>query len=197
MTHTYCPSQETAFEAHGCVPGHPGHLRLGVRGSSCGRLVYTSRASYVSPDDILDQGLVFEGLDRVDVLNITWSGGLWVHVESRVGFDAGSVIGANSWRWTLQGHLETIGRWGVRSLDRVSVNMSTIYLTSAFNGVVLATSGGPSTANPPSDSTWLTHISTSLLIRPTHNISALIHFVREAWREGFAVVRADMGSAKV
>ncbi|KAF8183037.1 hypothetical protein K438DRAFT_1839507 [Mycena galopus ATCC 62051] len=166
---------------------------------------YASRASHVSPDDILDQGLVFEGPDRVDVLNITWSGGLWVNVEARVGFDAGSVIGVNSapdGDGLFEDIWKSIGRWGVRSLDRVSVNMTTIYLTSASDGAVLATIEStpvvvPLTANPPSDSTWLTHISTPLLIRPTHNTSALIHFVREAWREGSAAVRADVGSVEV
>ncbi|KAJ7824723.1 hypothetical protein B0H14DRAFT_2822778 [Mycena olivaceomarginata] len=165
---------------------------------------YASRASHISADDILDQGLVFEGPDRVDVLNITWSGGLWVNVEARVGFDAGSVIGVNSspdGDGLLKDLWKSIGRWGVRSLDRVSVNMSTIYLTSE-SGVVLATIEPtpvvmPLTANPPSDSTWLTHISTPLLIRPTHNASALIHFVREAWRDGSAAVRADVGSVEV
>ncbi|KAF7343274.1 hypothetical protein MVEN_01759500 [Mycena venus] len=150
---------------------------------------YASRASHVSADDILNEGLVFEGPDRVDVLNITWSGGLWVNIEARVGFDAGSVIGVNSspdGDSFFEDIWKSIGRWGVRSLDRVSVNMSTIYLTSASDtSVVLATIEPtpvvvPLTANPPSDSTWLTHISTPLLIRPTSNVSALIHFTWEA-----------------
>ncbi|KAJ7025420.1 hypothetical protein C8F04DRAFT_1400596 [Mycena alexandri] len=167
---------------------------------------YASRASHVSPDDILDEGLVFEGPDRVDVLNITWSGGLWVNVEGRMGFDAGSVIGVNAapdGDGILQDIWKSIGRWGVRRLDRVSVNMSTIYLTSQSDpSVILATIEPspvvvPLTANPPSDSTWLTHISTPLLIRPTTNTSALIHFVREAWREGSAAVKADVGSIDV
>ncbi|KAJ7716304.1 hypothetical protein B0H16DRAFT_1898438 [Mycena metata] len=167
---------------------------------------YASRASHISPDDILNDGLVFEGPDRVDVLNITWSGDLWVNVEGRMGFDAGSVIGVNAapdGDGILQDIWKSIGRWGVRRLDRVSVNMSTIYLTSQSDpSVILATIEPspvvvPLTANPPSDSTWLTHISTPLLIRPTTNTSALIHFVREAWREGSAAVKADVGSVDV
>ncbi|KAF7366892.1 hypothetical protein MSAN_00947900 [Mycena sanguinolenta] len=165
---------------------------------------YASPASHVSPDDILKEGLVFEGPDRVDVLNISWSGGLWVNVEARVGFDAGSVIGVNSSPDDGDGLFKdiwkSIGRWGIRRLDRVSVNMSTISLTAG--SVVLATVEPtpvevPLTADPPSDSTWLTHISTPLLIRPTSNISALAHFVREAWRDGSAAVRADVGSVEV
>ncbi|KAJ6453603.1 hypothetical protein C8R45DRAFT_915710 [Mycena sanguinolenta] len=165
---------------------------------------YASPASHVSPDDILNEGLVFEGPDRVDVLNISWSGGLWVNVEARVGFDAGSVIGVNTSPDDGDGLFrdiwKSIGRWGIRRLDRVSVNMSTISLTSG--SVVLATIEPtpvevPLTADPPSDSTWLTNISTPLLIRPTSNISALAHFVREAWREGSVAVRADVGSVEV
>lgn len=167
---------------------------------------YASRASHVSADDILEEGLVFEGPDRVDVLNITWNGGLWVNIEARMGFDAGSVIGVNpapEGDGVLQDIWKSIGRWGVRTLDRVSVNMSTIYLTSQSDpSVILATIEPtpvevPLTANPPSDSTWLTPISIPVLIRPTFNTSALIHFVREAWRDGSAAVKADVGTVDV
>ncbi|KAJ7111482.1 hypothetical protein C8R44DRAFT_883276 [Mycena epipterygia] len=167
---------------------------------------YASRASHASPDDILNEGLVFEGPDRVDVLSVTWSSGLWVNVEARMGFDAGSIIGVNAspdGDGFLEDVWKAVGRWGVRRLDRVSVNMSTIYLTSQSDpSVILATIEPtpvvvPLTANPPSDSSWLTHISTPLLIRPTSNTSALIHFVREAWREGSAAVKADVGHVDV
>ncbi|KAJ7766322.1 hypothetical protein DFH07DRAFT_915995 [Mycena maculata] len=167
---------------------------------------YASRASHASADDLLNEGLVFEGPDRVDVLNITWTGGIWVNVEARMGFDAGSVIGVNvspDGDGFLQDVWKAVGRWGVRRLDRVSVNMSTIYLTSQSDpSVVLATIEPtpvvvPLTANPPSDSTWLTNISSPLLLRPTHNTSALIHFIREAWRDGSAAVRADVGNVDV
>ncbi|KAJ7092795.1 hypothetical protein B0H15DRAFT_832541 [Mycena belliarum] len=164
---------------------------------------YASRVSHVSPDDILTDGLVFRGPDRIDVLNITQSGGLWVNVEARMGFDAGAVVGVNAspeGDSFLENLWKAVGRWGVRSLDRVSVNMTTIYLTS--HSTVLATIEVspvvvPLTANPPSDMSWLTRISTPLLIRPTSNTSDLIHFVREAWREGSAAVRADVGHVDV
>ncbi|KAJ7624696.1 hypothetical protein FB45DRAFT_85999 [Roridomyces roridus] len=170
---------------------------------------YASRASHVSADDILQQGLVFESPDRVDVLNVTWSGGIWVNVEARVGFDAGAVIGVNAappddgGDGFFEGIWKGIGRWGVRSVERVSVNMTTIQLTSQHDpSIVLATIEStpvvvPLTANPPKDSTWLTRISTPLLLRPTHNTSALFQFVREAWSEGVAAVRADVGNVDV
>ncbi|KAJ7291524.1 hypothetical protein C8J57DRAFT_1163649 [Mycena rebaudengoi] len=162
---------------------------------------YAARASHASADDLLNEGLVFQGPDRVDVLNITWSGGIWVNVEARVGFDAGAIIQVNSEPKDddlFKDIWKAIGRWGVRRLDRVSVNMSTIYLTSqSDSSVVLAQIEStpvvvPLTANPPSDFTWLTKISTPLLIRPTSNTSALLHFVQEAWREGTAAVKADV-----
>ncbi|KAJ7206485.1 hypothetical protein GGX14DRAFT_698363 [Mycena pura] len=166
---------------------------------------YASRASHISTDDILNDGLVFQGPDRVDVLSITWSGGIWVRMEARMGFDAGSVIGVNASPddGLLRNIWKAVGRWGVHTLDRVSVNMSTIDITSQSNpSVVLATIEPspvviPLTANPPSDWTWLTPISTPLLIRPTSNTSALFQFVREAWRDGSAAVKADVGSVEV
>ncbi|KAJ7624680.1 hypothetical protein FB45DRAFT_980035 [Roridomyces roridus] len=170
-------------------------------------LSYASRASHVSADDILQQGLVFEGPDRVDVLNVTWLGGIWVNVEARVGFDAGAVIGVNAAPDDGDGFFEGIwkgiGRWGVRSVERVSVNMTTIQLTSQHDpSIVLATIEStpvvvPLPANPPKDSTWLTRISTPLLLRLTHNTSALFQFVREAWSEGVAAVKADVGNVDV
>ncbi|KAJ7243606.1 hypothetical protein B0H12DRAFT_1221126 [Mycena haematopus] len=163
---------------------------------------YASRASHVSADDILTSGLVFEGPDRVDVRNVTSSGALWVSVEARVGLDAGAVLGVNPGDdGLLSGVWKGIGRWGVRRLDRVSVTMSAITLTSAA-GDVLATIEPaplvvPLSAGPPPDASWLTRIETTVLIRPTANASALVHFVREAWAEGSVAVRADVGSVEV
>jgi hypothetical protein len=37
---------------------------------------------------------VFRGPDALDVLNISEHSGLWQVLDGRVGFDAGSVIGA-------------------------------------------------------------------------------------------------------
>ncbi|KAJ6565632.1 hypothetical protein DFH09DRAFT_1157700 [Mycena vulgaris] len=165
---------------------------------------YASQVSHVSADDILNEGLVFQGPDRVDVLNVTWGGGIWVNVEARMGFDAGAIIGVNAspdGDGFFQDIWKALGRWGVRTLDRVSVSMTTIHLTSE-TGVILATIEStpvvvPLTANPPDDLTWLTRISIPLLIQPTSNTSALIHFVREAWSTGSAAVKADVGHVDV
>lgn len=168
---------------------------------------YASRASNVSPDDILNNALVFRGPDRINVLNITSTGEIWVNLEARVGVDAGSILDVDSdpdedaslsrdiWK--------SIGRWGVRKLDRVSVSMSTVNLTLAYDpstilaSVDIAPVEVALTADLPSDVSWLSRISVPLLIRPTSNSSVLLHFVREAWRTGSAAIETEVGSVVV
>ncbi|KAF7327215.1 hypothetical protein MKEN_00298600 [Mycena kentingensis (nom. inval.)] len=166
---------------------------------------YASRASHISTDDIMDQGLVVRGPDRVDVLSVSPTGGIRLRVQGRMGFDAGAVMGVNAQSSdSLLGDIwKALGRWGVRTLDHVAVNMSSITLTAASDPtIVLATIVPapvvvPLTANPPADLSWLTPISTTVLIRPTTNATALVKFVREAWRDGFAAIRAEIGSVDV
>nr|GAT58969.1 predicted protein [Mycena chlorophos] len=163
---------------------------------------YASRASDICTDAIIHDGLVFRGPDRVDVLSISGDGGIRLQVQGRMGFDAGAVLGVNA--EADDGFFEDIwkavGRWGIRSLDRVSVSTSTASIVS--QGIVLATVETsplvvPLTANPPSDKSWLTRFSTPLLIRPTTNTTALVDFVREAWRDGWVTVKVDLGSVDV
>ncbi|KAF7289184.1 hypothetical protein MIND_01379500 [Mycena indigotica] len=175
---------------------------LGAIGVGILAWTYASRASHISTDDILTEGLVFRGPDRVDVLSISPQGGIALRVGGRLGFDAGAVLGVSAESDdTLFGDIwKAVGRWGIRRLNRVAVNMSTIALVAGH--VVLATVEPspvviPLTASPPSDSSWLTPISMPLLIRPTTNTTALIEFVRESWRDGWAVVRADVSNVDV
>ena len=51
---------------------------------------------FVSSEELLDRAVTVKGPDRLDVLNITEGGGIWIKVEGRVGVDAGAVIGVNS-----------------------------------------------------------------------------------------------------
>ncbi|THU87982.1 hypothetical protein K435DRAFT_762209 [Dendrothele bispora CBS 962.96] len=153
---------------------------------------YTSRSSELSPQDVINKALVFEGPQHIDVLNITWSEGMWVNVQGRVGVDAGAVVGVNSNEEDsfLERIWKSIGRWGVRRLDRVSVTSSTINVTAIQDDPpVLASIDIPSlelplTTDPPSDSTWLKPFSTPVFIRPTTNVSDLLRFAREAWKQG-------------
>ncbi|KAF8842794.1 hypothetical protein BDN67DRAFT_965188 [Paxillus ammoniavirescens] len=163
---------------------------------------YAARLSHVSPEDLLENGLVFEGPDRVDVLNAT-DGGFWIHVEARVGIDAGSIIGVNTNddEGTLKDLWKSFGRLGIRFLGTVTANISTVYVFSPPQ-VLLGTVSSPPvhlpiTANPPSDSSWLTPISVPLFVRPTDNSSDLVHFVEDAWRRGAASVRAFAPSIAV
>ncbi|KAF9238973.1 hypothetical protein BU15DRAFT_88192 [Melanogaster broomeanus] len=132
---------------------------------------YAARLSHVSPEDLLETGLVFEGPDRLDVLNAT-DGGFWINVEARVGIDAGSIIGVN-----------TDGDEGTAE-----------GLVEVFSDDLLGTASSPPvhlpiTANPPHDSSWLTPISVPLFVQPTSNSSVLAYFVDDAWRRGAASVR--------
>ncbi|OBZ76471.1 hypothetical protein A0H81_02995 [Grifola frondosa] len=166
---------------------------------------YRSRASNISPEEILQRALVVRGPDRVDVLNATNDHGVWLMVHGRVGLDAGNVSGVNRVEGDgiLQDVWKSIGRWGIRQLDRVSVDLSTIDVCSRQRpSEILARISTvpleiPVTANPPRDVTWLTPIALPVLIQPTKNISSLMRFVRDSWKDGTINVQAAVGRALV
>lgn len=163
---------------------------------------YGSRASDISSDELIQRALVVRGPDRLDVLNITREGGIWVNVQGRVGLDAGSVIGVASGEddsifidWW-----KSMGRWGIHQLDRVTVNLTTIDVSSQHDH--LATISLPLlelslTADPPENDSWLTKVSIPVYVQPTKNISALARFVRESWRDGTVRIEAHVGSADI
>ncbi|KIJ63603.1 hypothetical protein HYDPIDRAFT_92125 [Hydnomerulius pinastri MD-312] len=162
---------------------------------------YAARLSDVSPEDLLENGLVFEGPDRVDVLNAT-DGGLWINLEARVGIDAGSIIGVNSDgdEGTLRDVWKSAGRLGIRLLGTVSANLSTVYVYSSRH-VLLGTVSSPPislpiTTNPPYDASWLTPISVPLFVRPTNSSSDLVRFVSDSWRHGAASVQVFVSSVE-
>ncbi|KAK0469297.1 uncharacterized protein EV420DRAFT_1757092 [Desarmillaria tabescens] len=164
---------------------------------------YASRASNLSPDTIINDGLVFEGPSRVDVLNMTDTGEIWALIEGRIGLDAGGVTGMNSADQDnlVQDLWKSLGRWGIRKLDRVSVHMSSVHVVSE-HGERLATLTIPSqeiaiTADPPDDLSWLQPVSTTVFIQPTTNGSVLKSFVQEAWREGSFALKMDIGEVAV
>lgn len=166
---------------------------------------YSSRASDMSPDDILEQALVFQGPDRVHVINISISEGLWVNVEGKIGFDAGAVVGVNSdpEDGILDRIWKSLGRWGVQNLDTVSVQTSTITVLSRSDPpALLATLDIPPlqiplTVDPPAEPTWLQPISTPVHIRPTTNTSDLVSFVRDSWRNGRMMVKTQVPEVNV
>ncbi|KZT63268.1 hypothetical protein DAEQUDRAFT_770765 [Daedalea quercina L-15889] len=166
---------------------------------------YRSRAVSASPDDIIQHALVVRGPDRVDVLNTTGDGGIWMKIHGRVGLDAGHVAGVN----TVEGDSfvedawKAIGRWGIRRLGKVSVNLSAIAVTPegdashSLSTITLPPLELPLTANPPPDNTWLTPVAIPVLIRPTTDAKTLMRFVRQSWKEGTIRVKASIQQADV
>lgn len=166
---------------------------------------YRSRAVSASPDQILQHALVLRGPDGVDVLNSTGDGGVWLLVRGRIGLDAGEVAGVNTAVGDniLQDVWKSLGRWSIRRLDRVSVNLTTIEITSqsdpshALTTITLPPLELPLTANPPPDTTWLTPVEVPILLRPTKDMATLKRFVRDSWREGRIEVQAVVAQAIV
>uniref|UniRef100_A0A8H7XTY0 Uncharacterized protein n=1 Tax=Psilocybe cubensis TaxID=181762 RepID=A0A8H7XTY0_PSICU len=166
---------------------------------------YASRASNLDPQAIIKNNLVFRGPDRIDVLNITKEGDIWLNIRGRVGLDAGSVIGVQSdendniftdiWK--------SIGRWGVRALDVVSVNLTTISISPEYDPtIVLATLDIPPveiplSVEPPNDVSWLTPMSQPVRVQISSNHSLLLQFVKNSWKNGVLSVRTSVGQANI
>ncbi|CCM06180.1 uncharacterized protein FIBRA_08422 [Fibroporia radiculosa] len=166
---------------------------------------YRSRAASASPEDIIQHALVLRGPDRVNVINSTGDGGVWLMVHGRIGLDAGTVAGVKSEEEDniVQGVWKSLGRWGIRQLDRVSLKLTTIEVTPESDpSQPLATVSIPPleiplTADPPPDLSWLTAIAVPVLIRPTKDMAVLLKFARDSWREGSIQVRTTVGEAAV
>lgn len=160
---------------------------------------YASKASGMSPDDIMDHAIVYGGPYRFDVLNTTSSGDLWANVEGRIGVDAGSVIGVNSADDSVFRSIwKSLGRWGIQQLDSVTVNPSTVRLTSTedssliFASVELPPVEVTLTSDPPSDLTWLQAVSIPVLITPTSNSTLLLRLLQDSWKLGVCSVRVSV-----
>ncbi|KAG6840233.1 hypothetical protein C0991_008017 [Blastosporella zonata] len=166
---------------------------------------YAARVSKMTPDDVVRDGLVLQGPDRVDVLNITSSGEIWLAVDARLGMDAGGVVGVNSepgdtgvsYLW------KALGRWGIQQLDAITVDLSTIEIASKSDpstvlaSIVASPMTVPLTANPPAGSSWLTPVSTLIVIRPNTDPFTWIRFLRECWSQGSIDVQANVEQADV
>lgn len=166
---------------------------------------YAARAARLTPEDIIKNDLVVQGPSRVDVLNISSDGGIWVKVEGQLGVDAGAAIGVNT---DVQDSILTdiwkmLGRHGVRALGKVSVNMSTVTITPQYDtSIVLLTIEIPPlevplTVDPPRDFSWLTTVSTPVFLKPTTDTTLLLRFLKESWQHGSFNVHADVGNATV
>jgi len=166
---------------------------------------YVARAKLVSPDDLLDRAVVVKGPDRLDVLNITKDGGIWINVEGRVGVDAGEVIGVNSDDndGIFRDIWKSLGRWGIRRLDKITIKLTTIRIypedddSNFLASLDTSPMELPLTTGPTSDLSWLTQVSLPVFITPTLNTSALVQFVRDSWRNGTVAVQVHVERAVV
>ncbi|KAG1737542.1 uncharacterized protein EDB91DRAFT_482590 [Suillus paluster] len=157
---------------------------------------YAARLSDVSPEDILENALVIQGPYRVSVLNVTADGGAWIRVQARIGIDAGSILGVNTDddEGTFYDMWKSFGRWGVKFLDRVTVDVSTAQIFSQRQALLATVDCPPFelplTANPPYDDSWLSPMSLTLFAIPTRNASDINQFVQDSWHSAAASIHA-------
>jgi len=168
-------------------------------------LSYSSRVSNLTAQDILDRGLFIEGPDRIDVLNATKEGGVWVRVDGRVGLDMGRVLrirpddGDLIWTELWKG----IGRWGVRKVGMISVQLSQITVTSRSEpSLSLASLTTPAveiplSPDPPSSVEWLTPVSIPVNVHPSNRSEELVRFANESWMSGIIQVSTTIPSIRV
>ena len=166
---------------------------------------YASRLSGLTPEVVINQDLTFVGPNRVDILNITDDGGIWLNVQGQIGMDAGSAIGVESdpedslFRYLWKG----VGRWSIQQLDRVSVNLSTITILSESNPQIILVTVDippvelPLTLDPPRDTSWLTHISIPIHFQLMANTSQLFQFLKDSWLHGSLAISANVGQATI
>ncbi|KAK7061020.1 hypothetical protein VNI00_000755 [Paramarasmius palmivorus] len=129
---------------------------------------YVSRTADLSPEEVLQRAVVFEGPKKVSVLNTTWTEGMWVNVEGRMGVDAGSVVGVNSdpegGDSFVRNIWKSFGRWGIEGLHEVTLAAR---IFNASLNTANSRYGGPYT------------------------------LCREAWRLGYVAVRAEIADVDV
>ena len=108
--------------------------------------------------------------------------------------------------------LRSVARWGIRTLGvtHISLTLDTIVFRDStghkhtFFARVRPASAieFPLAIDPPSSSStekaekdkWLSDIHIPLLINPTQNTTAFVHFIQSAWRAGTLSVLADIPS---
>lgn len=168
-------------------------------------LSYSSRVSTLTAQDILDRGLFVEGPDRVDVLNATEEDGVWMRVDCRVGLDMGRLLRIHPseedliWTELWKG----IGRWGVRKVGRISVELSQIIVASGSeSSLSLAVLTAPAielplSPDPPPSLEWLTPISIPINIHPTNRTKDLVSFANESWISGIIQISTTIPSVRV
>ncbi|KAF4608114.1 hypothetical protein EYR40_000458 [Pleurotus pulmonarius] len=167
---------------------------------------YATQAKGTPIQEVLNSSLIFHGPSHVDVLHITDTGKIHLLVKGRIGVDAGSILKVHrhpdsDGLWSKV--RKSIGRWGIRRLDRVSLQLQPIAISPYYD--TLITLGHvevqpfevPLAANPPSDKSWLEDISLAVAVVPAQNVSDLMAFVKDSWSSGKFDVRADVDEVTV
>ena len=164
---------------------------------------YVARVARMSPEELLDRGLVVRGPDRVDVLNVTDRGGLWLSVHGRVGLDVGAMVGLDRPDTRLLSSLSgALGRWGIRTIGHATLRLGLVTVSSGYATTRKAAKAAPLvtvvvapllelplTAQRPAEGlSWLTSVAVPLLVYPTQDASAIAQFTRDAWAAGFLSV---------
>ncbi|KAG9226687.1 hypothetical protein CCMSSC00406_0006088 [Pleurotus cornucopiae] len=167
---------------------------------------YAAQAKGTPIQEVLNSSLIFHGPSHVDVLHITDTGKIHLLVKGKIGVDAGSILKVHrhpdtDGLWSKV--RKSIGRWGIRKLDRVSLRLQPIAISPYYD--TLVTLGHvevqpfevPLAANPPLDKSWLEDITLAVAVVPAQNVSDLTTFVKDAWSSGRFDVRADIDEVTV
>jgi hypothetical protein len=156
---------------------------------------YAAKASNISPGKVINDDVVLSGPFNIDILNMTEDGGIWLNISGRLGINAGDALGVNHAVYEEEGMLKrvwkAIGRWGIKTLDSVTVEADTILISSEYEKslvlleVRMPAVEVPLTVDPPrwSDE-WLTPIVTEVFVKPTKDTQLLSKFVVESWKRG-------------
>ncbi|KAF9452090.1 hypothetical protein P691DRAFT_805621 [Macrolepiota fuliginosa MF-IS2] len=169
---------------------------------------YAARASQISPDRILSKDVVLSGPFHVDILNTTDNGGIWLNVSGRMGFDAGDALGVShpgvgEGDALFEGVWKAIGRWSIRKLDTVTVELNTVHVSPHDDSDLLLGARFPPievplTVDPPRRSKeWLSPVVTEVFVKPTRNATVLAKFITESWQHGSFDVSASVGEVVV
>ena len=156
---------------------------------------YAAHARRMSPDDFIRDALVLHAPFNVSISNSTSADQVLLDISFRAGIDAGSVIGLDHSLWS------SIGRWAIKQLDSIFVDLSSVHITHHSNlltSLLFQPFVIPLAANPShSDFSWLRAISTSVRVDLPSNISLIQHFVQDSWKHRVFSVTAALDKVMV
>ncbi|KAH8829220.1 hypothetical protein DL96DRAFT_1037072 [Flagelloscypha sp. PMI_526] len=169
---------------------------------------YAHRVSRITTDEILATAVQVRIPESLDVMNITEDGSLWLRVGAHIGVDAGEVLGVHDDRqndgfFTLV--WKSLGRWGIRTVDKVTVQLDTFNISSyhtsyPYPTLVQVTSPPVEVSladDPEPGEDWLQPVMLDVLVKPTNRSQDLLSFAGAAWRHGYAMLGARIPHVSV